>query len=172
VTTKGSRKNARTASRRESGIVIIVDHDPWKKQPAALKLIRSAAGLAVASAAGSSATILLSDDARLRELNRQFRGSDEPTNVLAFPSTEPGYLGDVAIALGVVEREAREQRKSLSEHAAHLAVHGILHLKGYDHGTRPDRTAMERAETLILSRLGVPPPYSARPYTKAAKAVN
>jgi probable rRNA maturation factor len=105
-------------------------------------------------------------------LNRQFRGKDKPTNVLSFPSGDSGYLGDVAIALGVVEREARAQGKSVPAHAAHLAAHGILHLKGYDHVTASACAIMERAETLILVKLGLPPPYTPRPYTKAAKAVN
>jgi probable rRNA maturation factor len=172
VKKKGSRKKART--REASDLALVIEHNDWRKYPAALRLIRRAANLALAdkSRSASAATILLSHDSRLRELNREFRGMDKPTNVLAFPSGTSGYLGDVAIALGVVKREARAQHKSVPAHAAHLAAHGILHLKGYDHVTASDRAIMERTETLILARLGLPPPYSPRPYTKAAKAVN
>ncbi len=105
-------------------------------------------------------------------MNRQFRDKDKPTNVLSFASDDPRHWGDVAIAFGVVEREARAQGKTVPAHAAHLTVHGILHLKGYDHAKAPDQTAMEAAETLILSRLGLPDPYAPRPYTRSAKAVN
>lgn len=170
--TKQARRKAQT--REAFHLALVVEHDAWRNYPAALKLVRRAVSLALADAPDgpSAATILLSRDSRLRAWNRDFRGKDKPTNVLAFPSTETGYLGDVAIALGVVEREARAQGKSVPAHAAHLAVHGILHLKGYDHVTAAERAIMERAETLILSRLGLPSPYSPRPYTKAAKAVN
>jgi probable rRNA maturation factor len=166
-----SRKKVRT--RDASDLALVIEHPEWRNHPAALKLVRRAANLALAGGhEPSGTTILLSDDSRLRELNRQFRGKDKPTNVLAFPSAESGYLGDVAIALGVVAREARAQGKSVPAHAAHLAVHGILHLKGYDHATASDRALMEREEILILSRLGLQSPYSRRPYTMAAKAVN
>jgi probable rRNA maturation factor len=171
-----NRKQARTSARaREpAGLALVVEHGGWRNYPAALKLIRRAASLALAGEprSPSAATILLSHDARLRALNRRFRGKDKATNVLAFPSDDAGYLGDVAIALGVVEREAQAQGKSVPAHAAHLAAHGILHLKGYDHVKASERAIMERSETLILARLGLAPPYSPRPYTKAAKAVN
>ena len=121
---------------------------------------------------GDPVTLLLSNDMRLRQLNRQFRGKDKPTNVLSFVSSDRGYLGDVAIALGVVEHEAREQGKPLPDHAAHLAVHGILHLKGYDHEKASDRRRMEAIETVILSRLGVPPPYTARAYPQNPNAID
>jgi probable rRNA maturation factor len=173
VKRKGTRKSARTPP-RASAVTLVIEDDGWRKSPAALKLIRRAARLALAQPPGGAAalTILLSDDRRLRQLNRQFRGKDRPTNVLSFAARDPVYLGDVAIALGVVEREARAQRKSVPAHAAHLAVHGILHLKGYDHAEAAGRAAMESAETLILARLGLSDPYAPRPYTGTAKAVN
>ena len=109
--------------------------------------------------------MLLSSDAKLKELNRAFRNKNQPTNVLAFPAAtnDENYVGDVAIALGVVEREAEEQRKAFSQHAIHLAVHGVLHLLGYDHESTADAKGMERLETKILSSLGIPDPYEFPP---------
>ena len=167
-------KRVRKKAHKPSAVAVVIEDEGWRKEPAALKLIRRAARLALdhAPRRARSATILLTGNKRLRELNHQFRGKDKPTNVLSFTSDDPAYWGDVAIALGVVRREAREQRKTVSAHAAHLAAHGILHLKGYDHAKASGRTSMERLETLILSRLGVSDPYASRPYTRPAKAVN
>ena len=153
---------------------IVVEDERWRADPATLRLIRRAASLALAHppSAERALTILLADDRRLRDLNRRFRGKDKSTNVLSFASSDHRYWGDVAIAFGVVEREARAQRKTVPAHAAHLTVHGILHLKGYDHANGPEQDAMEAAETLILSRLGVQDPYVLRPYTRPAKALN
>ena len=169
-----SRKPARGSARKAPPVALIVDDEGWREDAATLKLIRRAARLALAHPPNRrrSLTILLSDDARLRRLNRQFRDKDKPTNVLSFDSHDPLHWGDVAIALGVVRREARTQGKTVPAHAAHLTVHGILHLKGYDHARGQDQTVMEAAETLILSRLGLPDPYAPRPYTPSAKAVN
>ena len=155
-------------------VTIVIEDGRWKKHPAALRLIRRAAELALARAPrGAKAfTILLSDNARLQKLNREFRGKDKPTNVLAFASDDPAYLGDIAIALGVLEREARAQGKTVPAHAAHLATHGVLHLKGYDHATRAGRVAMEAVETQLLAKLGVVNPYRARACTRSVKAVN
>jgi probable rRNA maturation factor len=158
VKTKRTRKPARKAP----AVAIVIEDEHWRTDPATLKLIRRAARLALSHppAGARSLTILLSGDRRLKELNRRFRAKDKPTNVLSFASTDPRHWGDVAIAFGVVEREARAQRKTVPAHAAHLAVHGILHLKGYDHPEGPEQIAMEAAETLILSRLGLSDPYA------------
>ena len=171
---KRARKSARKLARKVPAVTFVVEDESWRKDPATLRLIRRAAHLALDQPPRRrrSAAILLTGDARLRELNHQFRGENKPTNVLSFVSEDPAYWGDVAIALGVVRREAREQGKTVPAHAAHLTVHGILHLKGYDHARASDRASMERLETLILSRLGVSDPYASRPYTRPAKAVN
>jgi probable rRNA maturation factor len=96
-----------------------------------------------------------------RELNRTYRGADHATNVLTFVlSDTPPLRGDLALCAPVVTREAREQRKDLTAHYAHLTVHGVLHLQGYDHDTDREAAAMERRETRILKRLGYPDPYS------------
>jgi probable rRNA maturation factor len=167
-------KRARKGARRSPAATVVIEDERWRDAPATLRLIRRAARLALdhAPRRARSVTILLTGDKRLRELNHQFRGEDKPTNVLSFTADDPAYWGDVAIGLGLVRREAREQGKTVAAHAAHLTVHGILHLKGSDHTKASDRASMERQEILILSRLGLADPYAPRPYTRPAKAVN
>lgn len=93
-------------------------------------------------------------------LNRSFRGRDRPTNVLAFVYRDvPPYEGDLALCAPVVTREAREQRKSVAAHYAHLVVHGTLHLQGYDHKKNEDAFVMEARESQIVTKLGYPAPY-------------
>jgi probable rRNA maturation factor len=95
-----------------------------------------------------------------RELNRSYRGKDYATNVLSF-SYEAGRMtrGDIVLCATVISREAREQRKSPGAHYAHLTVHGILHLRGYEHETAAAARVMERHERRILRGLGYPDPY-------------
>jgi probable rRNA maturation factor len=106
--------------------------------------------------------ILLTSDGAVAELNQRFRNKAGPTNVLSFPaSANPeNHLGDVALAHGVCAREAAEQGKTLDQHLAHLVVHGVLHLLGYDHETDHEAEAMEALERSILESLGVPDPYA------------
>lgn len=101
-------------------------------------------------------------------LNRDYRGKDYPTNVLSFPYDPPlmpleedetDYLGDLVICLPVMEREAKEQGKTRGQHWAHLLVHGLLHLQGYDHISDDEAIEMENLETEILGKLGFPDPY-------------
>ncbi len=111
---------------------------------------------------------LLSDD-EIRELNRTFRGKDRATNVLSFPpapgalalENEDGrrHLGDIALAYETVAEEAKAQEKTISQHAAHLVVHGVLHLAGFGHETGADAERMENAERSILLRFGIGDPY-------------
>ncbi len=111
--------------------------------------------------------------AESRKLNRRWRGKDKPTNVLSFPysgayalapSRSPDFeLGDIVICAPVVAREAREQGKPLNAHWAHMLVHGVLHLCGYDHVKSRDAKRMEALEVKILSRFGYQDPYSS-PY--------
>ena len=109
----------------------------------------------------ASLTILLAGDSALRDLNRDFRGLDKPTNVLSFPAAanDRGYLGDIAIAYGVTQAEAKKSGKRLADHAAHLVVHGVLHLLGYDHEREDEARAMEALEVTILAGLGIADPY-------------
>jgi probable rRNA maturation factor len=112
-------------------------------------------------------SILLSADAEVQMLNRDYRAKDKPTNVLSFPAGDEGavgrprLLGDVVLALETIEREAAAQSKPLADHLSHLTVHGILHLLGHDHETETQATAMEALETEILSSLGINDPYAA-----------
>ncbi|MBM9593072.1 rRNA maturation RNase YbeY [Roseitranquillus sediminis] len=114
-------------------------------------------------------------DARIAELNAQFRGKEKPTNVLSWPSEERGAaqagakpepprgdsLGDIALAWETCEAEARAAGKPFEEHVAHLLVHGTLHLLGYDHEDEADAQLMERVEVEVLATLGLADPYSA-----------
>ncbi|MCE1235288.1 MAG: rRNA maturation RNase YbeY [Hyphomicrobiales bacterium] len=110
-------------------------------------------------------SLVLTDDARIRILNRDWRGFDKPTNVLSFPAAdadeeEPGpLLGDVVVARETTEREATEEGKAFEDHLAHLLVHGLLHLFGFDHETDAEAEEMEALEVEILAGLGVADPY-------------
>lgn len=113
-------------------------------------------------------SVLLTDDAQVRALNRDWRGKDSPTNVLAFPAESavpppgsrlPLLLGDVVVALETTRREAQAAGRPLADHLSHLLVHGTLHLLGYDHEEDAAAEAMEAREVELLGGLGVPDPY-------------
>lgn len=115
--------------------------------------------------------VRLTDDREIQSLNRDWRGQDKPTNVLAFALDEDEHsigangesaipLGDVVVAFETCAREASEENKSLANHLCHLVVHGTLHLLGYDHDVTDDAEIMEAAEREILSGLGIPDPYA------------
>ena len=111
---------------------------------------------------GGEITIRLVDPDEGQELNAEYRGKDYATNVLSFPyDTEPVVMGDLVICPSVVAREASEQNKPLAAHYAHLTVHGMLHLQGWDHDNDDDAEAMENEEKEILAALGYPDPYAA-----------
>lgn len=133
-------------------------------------LVRRAVDAAVAVARAPSpfaleVSLLLSDDAGVRALNREWRGLDKPTNVLSFPgSSLPSpdgirHLGDIAVAFETVAREADAEGKSIADHLTHLIVHGTLHLLGHDHECDEDAEGMESLEVEALARLGVADPY-------------
>ncbi len=121
----------------------------------------------------AEACLVLTDDAQVRQLNRDYRGRDEPTNVLSFAALEGGHvvtgselegpvtLGDVVIAFETTAAEAARDGKTLADHLSHLIVHGILHLLGYDHQNEDEAVPMERLEMRILANLGVADPYAA-----------
>jgi probable rRNA maturation factor len=110
-------------------------------------------------------SIVLTDDAEQRVLNRDWRGIDKSTNVLSFPQIEPfgpvsGLIGDIILARETLAREADEQGVSFEDHFTHLVVHGFLHLLGYDHIKDDEALVMEGLETQILASLGVADPYA------------
>ena len=105
-------------------------------------------------------TLRLVDSDEGRELNHTYRGKDYATNVLTFPlDTDPLLMGDIVLCAPVVEREAAEQGKLLEAHYAHLTVHGVLHMQGYDHETEEEAEVMERLESAIVMKLGYADPY-------------
>jgi probable rRNA maturation factor len=116
--------------------------------------------------------VMLTDDDGIRTLNSNWRGIDKPTNVLSFPALPPTgesgpdeaprMLGDIAIAYQTTRAEADDEQKPFDHHLSHLAVHGFLHLIGYDHEKDDDAEAMETLETAILAQLGIPDPYTDR----------
>lgn len=110
--------------------------------------------------AGASVTIRIIDRAEGRRLNRSYRNRDYATNVLTFIFRgEPPHEGDLALCAPVITREARAQRKSVAAHYAHMVVHGLLHLQGYDHNNGREAGVMERREKTLLARFGYPDPY-------------
>jgi probable rRNA maturation factor len=152
---------------------VSIEDERWLTIAEFSGLIPSLAGAALAGAGLApeehAVSIALMSDAEVRALNKAFRGKDAPTNVLSFPSAPairslknrsgPVFLGDVALAYETVTREASEQDKPVLHHAAHLVVHGVLHLAGFDHETGLDAARMEAAERQILGELGMPDPY-------------
>jgi len=144
-----------------SGITLLVEDPNWRTHrglQARLKQAAEAARRAARLKGGFC--ILLADNRTLRRLNRDFRGKDKATNVLSFPGSD-GYAGDIAIAHGVTKAEAKAAKKTFADHAAHLVVHGVLHLAGHDHERPKDAKVMEPLEVKILKRLGIADPYGA-----------
>lgn len=115
---------------------------------------------------GAEVSLVFCDDARIRELNEAWRKIDKPTNVLSFPAAAPDaigkamMLGDIVVAYETVERESRDEGKTLADHTRHMVVHGFLHLLGYDHEVEDDAERMEDTERRVLARLGVADPYA------------
>jgi probable rRNA maturation factor len=172
-------------------IDVLVASDRWKKNAktaakattaSAQAIVRRAvtrAAAAVLSPSKGELAIVLADDASIRLLNRDWRGVDAATNVLSFPAKPANgnkstngkknaeHLGDIVLAFETITREARGEGKPFAHHLAHLAVHGFLHLVGYDHERDQDAQVMEDAERAILRQLAIPDPY--RPNVGAPK---
>jgi probable rRNA maturation factor len=155
---------------------VLVVADCWQAEPdaetAIHRAIATAAEFITADVAETELAVMLTDDAGIRTLNSNWRGIDKPTNVLSFPALPPSgprgpdeaprMLGDIAIAYETTRREADDEQKPFDHHLSHLAVHGFLHLIGYDHETDDDAEAMEALEREILSQLGIADPYADR----------
>ncbi|MBT5780646.1 MAG: rRNA maturation RNase YbeY [Rhodospirillaceae bacterium] len=151
-------------------IGITIRHTAWRTAlPEARRVTRKAALAALALASEPPANelaIVLADDALVRALNKDYRGIDKATNVLAFRYADgetapaPGEaLGDVVVALETARREAETAGRSLHEHLSHLVIHGVLHLLGYDHANDPDAETMENLEIQALAGIGITNPY-------------
>jgi probable rRNA maturation factor len=142
---------------------VVVEALGWRRLlPQAGPLARRAALAALAEYdAAGGVTVLLTDDRALRRLNHDHRGKAKPTNVLSFPGGTPGHLGDIALALGVVRREALAAGKHPAAHFAHLVAHGTLHLLGHDHLEVGEARRMEQAEARAMRRLRLPNPWRA-----------
>jgi probable rRNA maturation factor len=162
---------SRSPLRRPALAVDIVAESPlWKAQRGADAMLRRALAAAAALVpSDGELAVVLTDDAAIRALNRDWRGRDAATNVLSFPAKRarsdrraPRLLGDIVIAYETVAREATGEGKPFMHHLAHLAVHGFLHLVGYDHEANKDADAMEGLEIAILARLDLPDPYLLR----------
>ncbi len=140
----------------------LIESPLWRDLPGAESTIRDALAAAAAATerASGELAIVLTDDAAIRTLNREWRGLDKATNVLSFPTADPrAGLGDIIIAFETAARDAAAQSIPLDHHLAHLAVHGFLHLLGYDHEDASEADTMERLETAILARLAIADPY-------------
>jgi probable rRNA maturation factor len=180
--TRKTQARARAPSIRIA-LDVAVDDAGWRKEIAdPAPLLRRAARRAIAASqrgrrhpAAFSIGVALIADAAMRRLNRRYRGKDKPTNVLSFMAEPriavPGRggkprphreLGDIAIALGVVRREAKAQGKSVKDHLAHLMVHAVLHLLGYDHEDDAEADRMEAVERRALAAMGIADPYRSR----------
>lgn len=144
-----------------------LDATAARLEPFVGHVIATAARMAPGSAGENVAlAVAFCDDAAVRVLNRSYRGKDSATNVLSFPAPAaaveldgPRFVGDVVLARETVEREAAAAGRSVESHAAHLVVHGFLHLLGYDHEEEEEARQMEGLEIAVLAALGIPDPY-------------
>jgi probable rRNA maturation factor len=155
---------------------VLVVADCWQGEPEAEAVIQRAIAAAAeavdADVGDAELAVMLTDDSGIRTLNGNWRGIDKPTNVLSFPALQPTapsrpgdaprMLGDIAIAYETMRREADDEQKPFDHHLSHLAVHGFLHLIGYDHETEGEAEVMEALEQEILAQLGIPDPYADR----------
>ena len=143
----------------------------WAAQPEAEQTVRAAiAAAASARKAKGDVSMLLTDDASIRALNRDWRAIDKPTNVLSFPAaTETGgkFLGDIVVAYETLARECEDEQRDFLHHLAHLTVHGFLHLIGYDHQTDSQADEMEGLESRIMRSMNLPDPYRARDFERS-----
>lgn len=148
----------------------VTDVEETCRRVAAAALGAGAADWPAEDLARCEVSLVLSDDAEVQRLNRDYRGLDKPTNVLTFaalddedapqPEDGPLVLGDVILAYQTTASEAAHENKTLVQHLSHLVVHGVLHLLGYDHQDDADAEEMERREAAVLGALGIPDPYA------------
>lgn len=152
-----------------SVIDVVHDGGDWEAVAGADELVRVAARAVTQDLAleNIEVCVALSSDEQVAELNGSYRGKPTPTNVLSFPAApmlpmegDARFLGDIALALETLQREADDMGVPVAHHLQHLVVHGFLHLLGYDHLTDTEAEEMEALEVRILSRLGIADPYA------------
>ncbi len=153
------------ASEAASAAGLTIQRETGSKALPDDETIRRFAAVALADLDEPVLTLRIVDEPEGRELNRRWRGRDSATNVLSFPADLPDgtgieLLGDIVICAPVVEREAAEQGKSVVAHLAHLLIHGILHLKGFDHISAGQAETMESLEISLMADLGLANPYA------------
>ncbi|CAN1569633.1 COG0319 Predicted metal-dependent hydrolase [Rhabdaerophilaceae bacterium] len=148
-------------------IDVICEAQDWEQVPDLAGRVTKAAEAALHAERkiGAGLAILLTNDPAMQRLNGDFRGKEQPTNVLSFPAhmrsgANSLFLGDIALGYETCMAEASAEGKSLGDHLAHLVVHGCLHLMGFDHETEAEAEAMEARERVILASLGISDPYS------------
>ena len=139
-------------------VYVNIENKDWKKYNIDFEKIANAAVSAVYK--DSEVSITLVNDKEIHKLNKQYRGIDRPTNVLSFELGDDVLLGDIFISLDTVKREAKEAGISVAEHTAHMIVHGLLPLQGYDHIKDGEAKIMEDKEIKILKKLGYKNPYA------------
>jgi len=155
---------------------IVVESELWQAEPHAEATVSAAIAAAAAhSTRSGEVSILLADDSAVREINRQWRGLDKPTNVLSFPAADTpatrGHIGDIVIAYETLQRECETEGRLFLHHLAHLTVHGFLHLMGYDHETDAQADEMERLESRVMIAMNMPDPWQdARPDVRHERA--
>lgn len=146
-----------------AGIDCVVDDEKWLEALPEIETLASqchAAAVKIEPDLEGEIALMLCDDATIQGLNAKFRHKDKATNVLSFPSgDEQGFLGDIALARETCMREAAAGSATLRDHAAHLIIHGMLHLIGYDHETDEEAEVMEAREAEILQSMGIANPY-------------
>ena len=140
-----------------------IEDDAWSERvPDLTQVCQTAlnAGAAQMQATGE-VSVLLTDDAEIQTLNRDWRGKDTPTDVLSFPASEVDapFLGDIAVSLGVTRKDAEARDIGLDQHLSHLLIHGLMHLLGHDHKDDTEAAEMESLEIAALASLGWPDPY-------------
>ncbi|MBO6795691.1 rRNA maturation RNase YbeY [Maricaulis sp.] len=148
-----------------NAVDVIVEDDSWNALKGKAQRVQSCLEASLAEIGEGHpgvVAVLLTGNDPVAEMNERFRGKQGPTNVLSFPAIEgaDNQLGDIALAWGVVEREATDKGISIENHLSHLIVHGFLHLQGYDHLTDAEAEEMEGIERRALARLGIADPYS------------
>lgn len=142
-------------------VTVVLATKGWRSAVARPERVARQAAMAALREAGvrGAMTVLLADDHAVKRLNGAWRAKAKPTNVLSFPTGLTTPIGDVALALGVVRREARQAGRRIADHLAHLVAHGALHLAGHDHLAAGEARRMERAEARVMRRLGRPNPW-------------